>query len=213
MTGRFPKFLALLMIFVFPVAVWCADTQGAILNVSPSAMVNGSSVSRSTAILAGDKLQVPAGGHGFLTMTGSSVLIAPGSSLIFEGKTVSLESDSGVGISTRNGVSVKAGSLTISPAQPQGKFEVARADGNVLVIAKLGSVSIFDGSSTTTVAEGTNATVADPDPQQGGATPAGTKVGFGKKKTWAIIAGLAAAGAATGIILATTGEPASPDHP
>jgi hypothetical protein len=141
------------MAVFFPLSVWCADMQGAILNVSNSALVNGTGVTRSTAIFIGDKLQVPANGHAFLSLAGTSVLIAPGSALTFQGTALSLEPDSGLAVSTNTGLSIEAGELTISPAHKEGKFQVARADGTILVAAKLGSVSIFDGSSTTTVAE------------------------------------------------------------
>ncbi len=207
----------MLMAVVFPVSVWCADMQGAILNVSNSALVNGTGVTRSTAIFIGDKLQVPANGHAFLSLAGTSVLIAPGSALTFQGAALSLEPDSGLAVSTNTGLSIEAGELTISPAHKEGKFQVARADGTILVAAKLGSVSIFDGSSTTTVAEGSIASVADPSPQGPGATP-GASTGIpapGRRKAAAILILLGVALAATLIVLETTGgpPPVSPAHP
>ncbi len=214
MSRRLTWVLAVVMSAAFPVSVWCAEMQGAILNVAGPAFVNGRAVNRSTAVFAGDKLQVPAAGNGFLSFAGASVMIAPGSALTFQGKAISLEPDSGVSITTTAGIPVISGKLMISPARPDGRFEVARAGGITLVAAKTGSVNVFDGSSTTTVAAGSTASIADPDPQQPGATPGvSTSSIGGHHKALLILGALAVAGAVTGIVLATTGEPATPSSP
>jgi hypothetical protein len=213
MSRRLTWVLAVVMSATFPLSVWCAEMQGAILNVAGSAMVNGTGVTRSTAVFGGDKIRVPATGSGFLSFSGTSVVIAPGSALTFQGKAISLEPDSGVSITTTAGVPVMSGKLKISPVQPDGKYQVARAGGMTVIAAKTGSVTVFDGLSSTTVAEGNTASMGDPEPQQPGATRGTSATGVSSHKALLILGAIAVTGAVAGIVLATTGEPETPSSP
>lgn len=210
------KLLAYVLAAVFPLSAVCADMRGAMLYVSKTGTVNGTEFARSTAIFANDTVQLPSGSSGSITMVGSSVLIAPGSTVTYHSDVIELADVSGVAVNTTNGAAVKTNKLTIAPAHSSGKYAVARADGTVLVAAKVGAVKIFDGNSTSVIAEGTSTSVADPGPQGPGAAPgASTGIPFPRRrKALLILLALGVAGAASLIALETTGAPpVSPHRP
>ena len=191
--------------------------RGAMLYISKAGTVNGTAIERSTAIFANDTVQLPSGSSGSITMAGGSVLIASGSTVTYHDDVIELSNDSGVAVNTTNGAAVRTNKLMIAPAQSSGKYAVARADGTVLVAAKVGAVKIFDGNSTSMIAEGTITSVADPSSQQPGATP-GATTGIpvpGRKKAELILLGLGVTAAAILIALETTGKgrPVSPHRP
>jgi hypothetical protein len=204
------KLVAFLLAAIFPLSAVCADMRGAMLYVSKTGTVNGTEFARSTAIFTNDTVQLPAGSSGSITMAGSSVVIAPGSTVTYHSDVIELSNVSGVAVNTANGAAVKTNKLTIAPAHSSGKYAVACADGAVLVAAKSGAVKIFDGNSTSIIAEGTTASVTDP--QTPGATPAAREQGLSKAA--AILIMLGVAGAAILIALLTTGPPpVSPHRP
>ncbi len=206
------KSLACLMAVVFTASTISAEMHGAMLHVTSEALVNHVRVTSSTAVLDGDQVQVPGNVPAFISMPGTAVSIAPGSGLTYNTNALELADTSGVSVDTTNALAVTVQKLKIAPANRTGKYEVVRAGGSVLVAAKLGPVSLFDGSSMRTVPEGSSASVPDPAPQT---TPgaAGGGAGGGHGKAIAIIAALAAAGVAAAVAVATTGTPSSPSVP
>jgi hypothetical protein len=203
--GFVRKLVAVALMAIFPLSAMCADVGGAMLYVSKAGMVNGAGYTRPTAIFADDIVQLPAGSTGTITMAGTSVLIAAGSTVKYHTDAIELSDTSGVAVNTTHGVIVKSNRLTIAPANNSGKYEVARADGTTLIAAKTGAVKVFDGVSTSVVAEGTSTSVADP--QAPGATPGATGTGISKKKAGLIVAGLGAVGGATALVILTTDAP------
>ncbi|MGI9103757.1 MAG: hypothetical protein ACR2IF_15060 [Terriglobales bacterium] len=206
--SRHAQIWACVMVIVFPLSAMAADMQGAILYMNNAAKVNGMMVNHSTVIFSGDKVQLTNDLPASLTMSGTVVTVAPGSTLIYRTNALELSNISGVVVSTSNGTAVRVNRVTIAPASGKGKFQVARAGGKVLIAAKSGAVSIFDGASTRTVAEGNSTTVADPTPaDQPGAVPGAS--GGGSAGTVAgVVAGIAAAavGALTAYVSTGSGN-------
>jgi hypothetical protein len=192
------RLLAVAMALLFPLSAISADMHGAMLHVTKTGTVNGTGITRPTAILEGDKLQIPSDSSGSIAMSGTSVVIAPGSTLTYSNKFLELANISGVAVSTTVGTAVKIDKLTIAPARATGKYHVARAGGEVLIAAKTGPVNIFDGTSTRTIAEGSTETVPDPAPAPQRSARGGSVA--------AVVAGLAVALAAALIAIETTGE-------
>lgn len=160
------KFLAVVMAVIFPASVMSAETHGAMLYTSSSAIVNGTPVSRNTAVFAGDKIAVPAKSAATITLTGSSILVPAESTVTFNGNSVSLDPQTAVAVTTTVGLAAQIGNIKIAPANNSGKFQVGRFNGKIFVAAKQGSVLITGLTGNTIVPEGGTNIVADPVPQE-----------------------------------------------
>jgi hypothetical protein len=211
------RVVACLMAVMLPVAIAAADTQGAMMYISGRATLNGAGIQRTSAIFSGDKLQVPTDSSVTIASVGTSVIVAPGSSITFAGNEVRLESRSAVSVTTSKGMAAMINKVKITPASGTGKYQVARFGGMVVIASKQGVVNVADGAMMRTVAEGASTTIADPDPapQKPGAIPTpGAGPGAIAMPTWlAELLGLAAAGIAAYFVYSTTGPPSSPIHP
>lgn len=211
------KVVACLMSVVLPVAIASADTQGAMMYVSGHATLNGTGILRTSAIFSGDKLQVPNDSSVTIASAGSSVIVAPGSSIVFAGDQVRLDGRSAISVTTSKGMAAVIDKVKIVPASGSGKYQVARVGGMVVIASKQGVIHVANGAMMRTVAEGASTTIADPDPmpQKPGSIPTpGAGPGAVSIPTWlAELLALAALGAAAGIAYATTGPPSSPVHP
>src|SRR5690348_9952509 len=168
------KIVACMLCVIVPAALVSADSNAAMVFTSGVVELNGGAVQRSSAIFSGDHVRVADDtvSGATITATGSSVVVLRGSSLTFEGSTVLLDNRSAVSISTRRGMSARIDRMTVTPVKGEGRFQVARWDGDVIIAAKNGPVSLFDGVNTRVISEGSTEVVADPAAQQeGGAIP------------------------------------------
>lgn len=222
--------VAVLMCVVFPAAMMSAETTAAMIYVSGNAMVNGSAVRGTATLFTGDRLQVPNNASVTVASHGSSVLVAPGSSVVFGGQKILLYPRSAVAITTTAGMAAAVNQMTVAPAQNgTAKFQVTRVGGSVMVSAKEGTVAVVNGSAVNLVAAGSSMTLADPAPAPVAAptpapTPAPQKPGSiptpgagpagAAVPTWAAYGlAIAAAVAASAAVIASSGPPASPVAP
>ena len=208
------KYVAIAMAVVFPMSLIAAESHSAVVYAANSVAINGTAVNKSNAVFAGDKLQVMKDSSATITASGTSVLVPAGSMVTYNGDSVSLDQNAAVRVTTQSGMGVRASGISIAPSHNSAKFEVARYNGRVFIAARQGSVVIADASGSHALAEGGTTSVADPEPQKPGSVPATSGgSGIGEIPTWvAVLIGLAAAGAAAGIALATTGTPSSSVH-
>ena len=188
------RVLALLLAVLLPVATMSAETHAAMLYATNTVMLNGVSAERSSAVFAGDSIQTPANGAVRLTAEGSTVMVGPSTTLVYEGDAVRLGSGSTL-VTTDKGMKTQVQRLQIAPAaQARTSYRVVRGGGQVMVAALHGSVKISDGSNSKTVAEGNTTSVPDPGlPPQGGATPGASGGGL-SGTTMAVILGGVSAG-------------------
>jgi hypothetical protein len=210
-TTKWSKVCAIVLVFALPAAIMSAETQGAMLYATNTVILNGSHVSRTSAVLPGDKVAVPSNSSVTISLKGTSILVPMNSSLVYKGNAVELEPQAAVSVNTKLGMAAEISGLKISPAKNgTASYEVARYNGQVFVAAKEGSVLIASATGTRTINEGTKASVPDPAPQ----TQAPAATGVSGIPTWvAELVGLVAVGAATGIGIAATRTPASPVTP
>ena len=206
------KILACMLAVILPAATMSAETHAAMLYATNTVMLNGVGAERSSAVFAGDSIQTPANGAVRLTAEGSTVMVGPLSTLVYECDSLQLGSGSTM-VTTEKGMKTRVQRLQIAPAaQGRTSYRVVRGGGQVMVAALHGSVNVNDGSSSKTVAEGNTTSVPDPAPapQQGGAAP-GASVGMGglSGKTTAIILAGVAAGAIL-LVYETTSSPQTP---
>ena len=212
------KILSCMMVVIFPAALFAADQPTAMLYSHGTALLNGDSVARSSAIFSGDLVQTNAESAANINAAGSIVLVLNDSLVKYQGNAVELE-HGGVTISTSKSMATRAGDVTVSPAASVWtEFEVRDVDGTVQIAARKGDLTISDDTGTTaTLAQGQETTRDESQSQEdkkkkkkrraGGAAPAAGTGGAILSSPWAVgIGGGAIAGATIWVLLQS--EPA-----
>jgi hypothetical protein len=215
------------LLALFPVSLFAADSNAAMLYVNGSAWVNGTHVPRpSSAIFSGDLLQTRRDSVANINQPGSSITVLSDSLVQFEGTALKIE-HGGVTVSTSKGIGTSAGDVKVSPASSAWtEFNVTDVDGTVRIAARKGDLTIFDGSQTTTLPQGQETTRDENNPNaqgsQGGKSSknkngqngaAAGATGGWLNSPYAIAGGAAAAGAISTWVLVKSGNPASPAAP
>jgi len=160
------KILSCMMVMIFPVALLAADQPAAMLYSHGTALINGNSIARSSALFSGDLVQTNADSVANINATGSSVLVLNDSLVQYEGSALKLE-HGGVTISTSKLLATRAGSVTVSPSSTGWtEFEVRDLDGRVQIAARKGDLTISDDTGTTTLAQGQETTRDDSQSQK-----------------------------------------------
>jgi hypothetical protein len=154
------KIVSCAMLIVLPSALFGGESNpGAMLYTHGDAILNGSSVPRSSALFSGDWIQTHADSVANINAAGSTVLILNDSIVEYDGNSLKLE-HGGVTISTSKSMAVRAGAVNVSPkASALTEFEVRDVDGTVQIAARKGELSISnDKGVSTTLAEGQETT-------------------------------------------------------
>jgi hypothetical protein len=160
------KILSCMMVILFPAALFAADQPAAMLYSHGTALLNGNSIARSSAIFSGDLVQTNADSVANINATGSSVLVLNDSLVQYEGGALKLE-HGGVTISTSKLLATRAGGVTVSPVSDLWtEFEVRDVDGKVQIAARKGDLSIQDDTGTTTLPQGQQTTRDDSQSQK-----------------------------------------------
>jgi len=179
---------------LFPLSLFAADSNAAMLYSHGTALLNGSTIARSSAVFSGDLIQTNADSVANINVTGSSVLVLNESLVQYEGSTLNLE-HGGVAISTSKLLATLAGDVKVSPvATVWTEFEVRDVDGKVRIAARKGDLTISDSTGTTTLAQGQETTRDESQSQDDSQAQKGGK----KKKKGA--GGAPAPGASGGIL-------------
>src|SRR6202051_1397091 len=154
MRPSYLKILSCMMVLIFPAALWAADPPGAMLYSHGTALINGNSISRSSALFSGDLVQTNSDSVANINATGSSVLVLNDSLVQYEGSALKLE-HGGVTISTSKLLAAPAGAIKVTPAASSWtEFDVRDVDGRVQIAARKGDLTISDDTGTSTLAEG-----------------------------------------------------------
>jgi hypothetical protein len=184
-----------MMVIVLPAVLSAADQPAAMLYSHGTAMLNGNTIARSSALFSGDLVQTNADSVANINATGSSVLVLNESLVQYEGSTLKLE-HGGVAISTSKLLATRAGGVKVSPATTVWtEFEVRDVDGKVRIAARKGDLTISDNTGTTILAQGQE-TMRDESQSQDDSQAQKGK----KKKKGAGPAAAAAPGAAGGVL-------------
>jgi hypothetical protein len=202
--------ISLLLLVVFPVSFVMAGASGAMLYVSGNAMLNGMGVGRSSAVFAGDKIQTSENGAATLTAPGATIVVAAGSSIIYQPDAILLDQGAAA-VNTTRGMRAKVDTVTVSPVSKTAKFEVTRSNGLITIAALAGAVTVNDGASSSALAQGQSTTVSDQaQNDKRKKKPAGVAIPPSKG---AIVGMVAGAGAAAAIAAWTSGPPSSNTDP
>ena len=211
------KILSCIMVIVFPAALLAADLPGAMLYSHGTALLNGNSITRSSAIFVGDLVQTNADSVANINATGSSVLVLNESLVEYQGSTLKLE-HGGVTVSTSKLLATRAGSVMVSPvANVWTEFEVRDVDGKVQILARKGDLTVKDDNGTTTLAQGQEATRDDTqqkEEKRNRRVAAAQVPGYGAAldSPWAIGIGGGIILGGTAWVLLQSDEPASPSR-
>jgi hypothetical protein len=213
------KILSCMLLVIFP-AAFAVDQPAAMLYAHGTALLNGNSIARSSAIFSGDLVETSSDSAANINASGSIVLVRNDSLVQYQGNAVKLE-HGGVTISTSKALATRAGDVTVSPAASVWtEFEVRDVDGTVQIAARKGDLTISDDSgTTTTLAQGQETTRDDSQSREdkkkkkkkrraAGAAPAAG--GSILTSPWAIGIGGGAVAGATAWVLIRGDEPVSP---
>ena len=219
--SAFRGLVSCVLVVLFPVASFAADSNPAMLYTNGAAWINGAHVPRpSLAIFSGDLLQTRSDSVAHINGSGSSVTVLADSLVKFEGSSVQID-HGGVAVSTSKQMATTAGDVKVMPASDAWtEFNVTDFDGTVRIAARKGDLLVNDGQNTVTLPQGQETTRDETTPdssgkkkkkQQSGAPAAAT--GGILNSPWAIGAGAMAIGGVATWVLIKNDEPASPAKP
>ena len=155
------KMLICLIVVILSGALFAADQPAAMLYSHGTALLNGNSMERSSALFSGDLVQTNADSVANINAAGSSVLVLNDSLVQYEGSGLKLE-HGGVSISTSKLLATRVGNVTVSPVSGVWtEFDVRDVDGRVQIAARKGDLSVSDDAGTTTLAQGQETTRDD----------------------------------------------------
>ncbi len=156
--SAFRKMVSCVLVLCFPLSMFGADSGAAMLYTNGAAWLNGVHIPRSSAIFSGDLVQTRPGSVANINAPGSAITVLADSLVEFEGTSLKVE-HGGVAVSTSKGVATTAGDVKISPASNAWtEFNVTDVDGTVRIAARKGDLSINDGNTTVTLAQGQETT-------------------------------------------------------
>jgi hypothetical protein len=212
------------LVVLFPLLLFAADSNAAMLYTNGPTWVNGTHVPRaSSAIFSGDLLQTRSDSVADINQPGSTVQVLSDSLVQFEGSSVKIDHGA-VRVTTSKSMATMAGDVKVTPtANAWTEFNVTDVDGTVRIAAKKGDVTVSDGKGTTILAQGQETTrdessdnSTDKSNRKGrkrnaGAAPGAT--GGALNSPLAIGIGGAAALGITVWVLAKDDDPVSPAKP
>src|SRR5260370_13333332 len=153
----------LVLILILPVSLFAADRRAAMVYSHGTALLNGHSIARSSALFFGDLVQTNADSAANINASGSIVLVLNDSLVEYQDDAVKVE-HGGVDISTSTLLATRAGAITVSPAaNVWTEFEVRDVDGRVHIAPPKGDLTINEETGTTTLAQGEQTTREDSD--------------------------------------------------
>jgi hypothetical protein len=212
------KSLSCITVLILQAALFAADQPAAMLYTHGTALLNGSSITRSSAIFSGDLVQTNASSAANINAAGSIVLVLNDSLVQYQDHALSLE-HGGVTISTSKLLATRAGNILVSPASSAWtEFEVRDVDGQVQIAARKGDLTISDDKGTTTLAQGQETTRQESESDENkkkkkkrvaAAAAPGAAAGA-LSSPWAVGIGGAAVVGVTAWVLIQSDDPASP---
>src|SRR5271165_394446 len=160
--SAFRGMVSCVLMILFPGSLFAADSNAAMLYTNGAAWVNGVHVPRSSsAIFSGDLLQPRSDSVANINESGSSITVLADSLVQFEGASVDIE-HGGVTVSTSKEIAATAGDVKVAPASNAWtEFNVTDIDGTVRIFARKGALTIDDGKSVVTLAQGQDTTRAE----------------------------------------------------
>jgi hypothetical protein len=180
--------------------------------IKGAAWVNGSAVAHSSAVFPGDLVQTKPDSVAKINASGSSVSVGSDSLVKFDSNNLSVDHGA-VAVTTSKSMATKAGEVSVTPATGAWTaYELKNTNGNVVIMAHKGDLTINDSAGTRTLSEGKQTTrYASYQQKGGGAAPA---AGGGVFDSPIVIGiGVAAVAGLVTWVLVQGSDPASPSTP
>ena len=204
---------ALIISLVMPAAVFAAETNAAMVYARGTAWVNGTEIPRSSVLFAGDMVQTKPDSAANITLAGATITLLPNSLVRFQGQGLELQ-HGGITVLTSSKLPIQIGDVVVTPAAADWtEFWIGEAQDNLTIMARKNDVVITDQDGTTKLAAGqetTRETKKKKRRRPAGAIPAATGSILDSKA--ALIAGIAAVGTITTIVLLQKEDPISPSR-
>ncbi|HLV85620.1 MAG TPA: hypothetical protein VKV39_01505 [Candidatus Sulfotelmatobacter sp.] len=216
------KLASCVLVISFPLSLFAADSNAAMLYTKGPAWVNGSHVPHtSSAIFSGDLLQTPVDSVAKINEPGSTITVSEDSLVKFDPSSMEIE-HGGVTVSTSRSVSTSAGDVKVTPASNSWtEFNVVDTDGTVKIAARKGDLTITDGKEVFTLAQGQETTRDETAPENqdkkknkkaAAGTVPGANGGLLNSPLAVGIGGAAIVGITTWVLVKSD-DPASPSKP
>jgi hypothetical protein len=160
------KIMSCVTVVILQATLFAAEQPAAMLYTHGTALLNGNTIARPSAIFSGDMVETNASSAANINASGSIVLVLNDSLVKYQGEAVNLE-HGGVTISTSKLLATRAGNVVVSPAAGVWtEFEVRDVDGRVEIAARKGDLTISDDRGTSTLAQGQQTTREETQQEQ-----------------------------------------------
>ncbi len=160
------KIMSCVTVLILQATLFAAEQPAAMLYTHGTALLNGNTIARPSAIFSGDMVETNAISAANINASGSIVLVLNDSLVKYQGEAVNLE-HGGVTISTSKLLATRAGNVVVSPAAGVWtEFEVRDVDGRVEIAARKGDLTISDDRGTSTLAQGQQTTREETQQEQ-----------------------------------------------
>ncbi len=127
---------------VIPASLPAADSGAAMLYGKGVVLLNGANLPNSSAIYPDDIIETKVDSVANINVTGSTVIVLPGSIVKFESNAIELDHGS-VTVSTSDGMKVYVKCVTVIPAENVStQFDVTNTNGKVHAAARKSDVNI-----------------------------------------------------------------------
>jgi len=199
--------IATLLVVLLPASL-LAVNPAAMAYTKGAVLLNGVPAPESSAVFSGDQVTTGKSSAANLVLNGSSVVVDPESTVLYEGNSFVLQGG-GASVMTSKSMVARYGHLSVVPAAAvQTDYRVVQVQNNLVIAAELGAVKVIDKEGENLLPEGKVMTVAcfDVDDNNGkpGAGPAITSQGYTNGNL--VLIGLAAAGGAAALALTLSGS-------
>ncbi|MFI5110682.1 MAG: hypothetical protein ACHP78_17805 [Terriglobales bacterium] len=194
--------IATLLVVLLPASL-LAVNPAAMAYTRGAVLLNGVPAPESSAVFSGDRVTTGKSSAANLVLNGSSVVVDPESTVLYEGNSFVLQGG-GASVMTSKSMAARHGHVSVVPAAAvETDYRVVQVQNNLVVTAELGAVKVVDKEGETLVPQGKVMTVAfadddNPKPRSAPPTPQGSSKGG------AAVLIAVAAGAGAGVIVYLT---------
>jgi len=151
--------IATLLIVLLPASLLAAN-PAAMAYTKGAVLLNGVPAPESSAVFSGDQVSTGKSSAANLVLNGSSVVVDPESTVLYEGNSFVLQGG-GASVMTSKSMAARYGHVSVVPAAAiETDYRVVQVQNNLVVTAELGAVKVIDKEGETLVPQGKVMTVA-----------------------------------------------------
>lgn len=154
--------IATLLVVLLPASL-LAVNPAAMAYTRGAVLLNGVPAPESSAVFSGDQVTTGKSSAANLVLNGSSVIVDPESTVLYEGNSFVLQGG-GASVMTSKSMAARSGHVSVVPAAAvETDYRVVQVQKNLVIAAELGAVKVIDKEGETLVPQGKMMTVAFDD--------------------------------------------------